>query len=149
MKYYYATENPNVIGLADDDGESMRISPADVEAWAEYEAWLAAGNTLLPAAPSKWHVLMKGEWYLPVPDDARQVLQKRNRTACREHILRHYPTEIQLSMNAGIYTADEIASYKDFVAACIAEENRVYNLLVAADDPTAIEVPIWPTPGGE
>jgi len=71
-------------------------------------------------------------------------LQERNRAECRARILAKYPVEIQLSMGAGIYSSDEITAYQDFVANCIAEENRVFNLIENSTDPETFESPIWP-----
>jgi len=79
--------------------------------------------------------------------NAKQAKQTANKEACKSHILAKYPIEIQLSMNAGIYTPAEFEAYQAFVVACIAEENRVFDLLEAAttiEELNQVEEPIWP-----
>jgi hypothetical protein len=71
-------------------------------------------------------------------------LQERHREACQAYIFTQYPTEKQHSMNAGIYGSENLIAYQEFLTACIAEENRIFDLLETAIDPTIIETPTWP-----
>ena len=79
--------------------------------------------------------------------DNRLRIQTENREACKALILSKYPIEIQASMNAGVYSAAAFESYQAFLAACITEENRVFDLLNAAttiEGLNTIETPTWP-----
>ncbi len=143
MTRYIATARADTVTMIDDQGEILwNINPKCPE-WAAYQAWKDQGGELLPARPSEFHEFSGGQWRLNA-DQARSAIQQRNRAACRAHILARYPLETQASMNAGIYSAAETAAYQDFVAGCVAEENRVFDLLETAADPTAVEPPAWP-----
>jgi len=77
----------------------------------------------------------------------KEERQDTNRTACTAAILTVYPEPIQRSASLGVYPGDYITTMTSFIAACIAEENRVFNLLEAATtvaEIDAIELPTWP-----
>jgi len=99
--------------------------------WEEYQAWLALGNTPIPLPPSQYYDLVGDDW---VYDIARHKsgTQAANRTACTAHILASYSIEIQSSMSLGIYPGVEVEAMTTFIAACIAEENRCFDLIEAA-----------------
>ena len=62
-------------------------------------------------------------------DDIKKTLQAANRAACDNHILSRYSGKIQDSFNAGVYSDVATTAYKNFLVACIAEENRVFDLI--------------------
>lgn len=141
---YFAADQPNTVMMVDDDGQLLWAINPNCPEWAVYAAWqVQPGNELLPQRPSGFHELVNGAWLVDAVA-ARKSLQSRNRAACRVHILEHYPAEIQLSMNAGMYSDTEFSTYQNFLEACISEENRVCDLLDVAEDPTNIEQPVWP-----
>ena len=82
------------------------------------------------------------ESYVMSDAEVKQFKQAPNKEACKAHILARYPVEIQLSMNAGVYPAAEFEVYQTFLAACIAEENRVFDLIEA--DVNSTVTPVWP-----
>jgi hypothetical protein len=67
----------------------------------------------------------------------KQALVKR---MCQDHILKNYPVPIQLSMSIGVYPQGEVEKMSDFIAGCIAEENRVYDELNNASSMESIEL---------
>ena len=86
-------------------------------------------------------------WEAGAFDRTKDELQSKNKDACKSHILSIYPIEIQASMNAGVYSALAFEAYQTFLAACINEENRVFDLLEAAttiDELTLVPEPIYP-----
>jgi len=142
---YIATDQPGVVIPVNPDGEPQWAINPTCPQWATYEQWQALpGSVLFPARPSEFHEFINGAWQLGDLNEARRRLQTRNKKACRGHILAKYPVEIQHSMNAGVYGSESLTAYQEFLAACIAEENRVFDLLEAAIDPTIIETPNWP-----
>ncbi len=142
---YIATNSPDAVVMVADDGQVLwAINPNCVE-WPAYLVWQAqTGNVLIAAQPSEFHEFMGGEWQITDVGACRAAIQQRNKLACRAGILTAYPAEIQLSMNAGIYAAEKITEYQDFLARMIAEENRVFDLIDAASDPTSVAAPRWP-----
>ena len=62
-----------------------------------------------------------------------------NRGKCSSCILSVYSLNIQSSMNLGIYPEIEKNVMTDFIAGCIEEENRVFDLLDKAENETEIE----------
>ena len=77
----------------------------------------------------------------------RDRIQTANKQACTTYILSKYPFEIQSSMNAGVYSVTAYEAYQAFLVTCIAEENRVFDLLESATTIIlleAVEVPTWP-----
>lgn len=60
---------------------------------------------------------------------ARQTAIKQE---CTAHILAAYPEPIQRSAAMGIYSSDVIDKIKVFIARCVEEENRCYDLLEIA-----------------
>ena len=83
--------------------------------------------------------------------EAIATKQKAVKSACKGHIHASYPAEIQDSMNFGIYPSEVVDTAKAFIAACIIEENRVYDLLVLATTKEQVNVinPSWPMEGKE
>jgi hypothetical protein len=80
-------------------------------------------------------------------DMQRCALQAAYKQQCTEYILSKYPEAKQRSAALGIYEADQVAIMKTFIAACIAEENRVYDLLESAiigTDSLDTITPLWP-----
>jgi hypothetical protein len=58
-----------------------------------------------------------------------------------------YPEPIQRSAALGVYPVAYRITMADFIAACVAEENRVFELLEAATTLEDLELknqPIWP-----
>lgn len=83
--------------------------------------------------------------------DRKLIKKKRNlqflfKTKCREHIIRHYPIEIQSSMSLGIYPDSETIAMKNFIANCIEEENRVFDEIELATNDEQLDriTPIFP-----
>ena len=79
-------------------------------------------------------------------DAIRAEIQNANKADCTACILAAYPEPIQRSAALGVYpqaTADLISAY---IAACVVEENRVFDLLEVATAATlsTIEAPVWP-----
>ena len=141
---YIATAQLDTVLMVDDSGQLLWAINPVCPGWSAYEQWQALpGSVLLPVQPSEFHTFDNGAWQIDI-EMARKSLQARNRAACKVHILEHYPAEIQLSMNAGMYNAEAVTAYQDFLAATIAEENRVFDWLEAAADPTTVAIPNWP-----
>lgn len=69
----------------------------------------------------------------------QEELQAQNKTACRKHILNSYNADIQRSAALGVYPSTVIDPMSEFITACIAEENRVFDLLEAATTIPEIE----------
>lgn len=79
--------------------------------------------------------------------EAKQNLQTSNKAVCRKHIISKYPLETQSSAVLGVYPAEVKEVMVSFIAACIAEENRVFDLVEAvttAEELEAVDKPIWP-----
>jgi len=76
--------------------------------------------------------------------DLRDVLQTINKQSCTSFILNLYPENIQRSAALGVYPSGTVSSITDHIARCIAEENRVFDLIEASNDPNTIETPVWP-----
>jgi len=105
-------------------------------------------------ASQKWKVVNKfetlaqeTEYLTAVFISTKESWQSKNKDACKSHILSKYPLEIQASMNAGVYSALAFEAYQTFLAACINEENRVFDLLEAAltiEELTLVPEPTWP-----
>lgn len=69
-----------------------------------------------------------------------------NKAECSATILGLYSLEVQSSMSLGIYPAEEVQKMREWIAAMIQEENRVYDLLLLAQsevDLASIET-VWP-----
>jgi len=64
-------------------------------------------------------------------EDEKVRVQKANKATCEAHILAKYPLTVQSSMSLGVYPADQKATMVNFIADCIAEENRVFDLAAA------------------
>lgn len=104
-----------------------------------------------------------GDWYEVVADRlvekagyaaylAATALEARraeifteNKAACTGHILARYPLPVQSSANLGVYPAEIKTAMTDFIGRCIAEENRVFDLLAAAATLEALEAIAKPT----
>ena len=73
-------------------------------------------------------------------------VQTDNKSACENHILKRYPLTTQSSMDMGIYPVELKEAMIDWIAACIAEENRVFDLVGAATtrEELASIIPTWP-----
>lgn len=84
------------------------------------------------------------EWKLQAVEERRIKEQLKNKQACQAHILARYPDPIQRSAALGIYPSAVVTEMTDFIAACIAEENRVFDMLETADSPETVEKPVWP-----
>jgi hypothetical protein len=77
----------------------------------------------------------------------KNIRQTNNKSACDNHILSFYSGKIQDSFNAGVYSEAATIVYKDFLVVCIAEENRVFDLIEATttiEELNAVESPTWP-----
>lgn len=76
----------------------------------------------------------------------RGIKQDAFREECEAHIYEAYPVPIQSSMALGVYPDAAVTKMKNFIAACIEEENRVFDLIEAAATEAAINliIPIWP-----
>lgn len=77
----------------------------------------------------------------------KSAVQQANKAACTAHILGRYPMPIQQSAALGVYPVDVRDTMVEFIAACIAEENRVFDLVEAATSISqlaTISVPTWP-----
>lgn len=73
--------------------------------------------------------------------------QATNKAACRLRILAKYPLETQSSALMGVYPAEVKDAMVAFIAACVVEENRVFDLVEAATTEEALESvdkPVWP-----
>lgn len=105
--------------------------------WEEYQNWIASGGITEPFdARSPSEILGA--------DKAR--VQAANKTVCENHILKRFSLPIQSSMSMGVYPADMKDAMVSFIAACIAEENRVFDLVVAAatQEELLSIIPVWP-----
>ena len=76
--------------------------------------------------------------------DSRTRIQTANRAACESFILSLYPGPIQQSAALGIYPQATIDAMTDHIARCIAEENRVFDLLEVSTDPESVVSPVYP-----
>jgi hypothetical protein len=78
---------------------------------------------------------------------AKEEMQQANKAACTARILGRYPAPIQQSAALGVYPVDVRDTMVEFIAACIAEENRLFDLIEAAtalNQLAAISPPTWP-----
>ena len=78
MKTYIATDSPDKVILAENGEISHAINPKCNE-WADYEAYVAAGNELIEPQPSEAHVFMQGAWVLDENELVRLRLNKREK----------------------------------------------------------------------
>ena len=79
--------------------------------------------------------------------DGKAQRASTNKADCTSHILAQYPEPIQRSALMGIYSAAYITTMADFIAACVVEENRVFDLIEAATtmaELNLVKAPIWP-----
>ncbi len=79
--------------------------------------------------------------------DRRKKIQAENKSSCRAHILSKYPLEIQSSAALGVYPEEQKTLMADFIAACVEEENKVFDKLEAASSLEALALvakPVWP-----
>lgn len=88
-----------------------------------------------------------GTWLSATPlDVVKSKRQLKWQAECQDRIYLAYPQEIQMSMSLGVYQDEFVAEATDYIAACIQEENRVFDLIEAAG--TASEArgitPVWP-----
>jgi len=70
-----------------------------------------------------------------------------NRGKCNAHILTNYPLEVQSSASLGVYPAEFVTTMAQFIADCIAEENRVFDLIdstTTVSELKAVETPTYP-----
>ena len=79
-------------------------------------------------------------------DAIRVGIQNANKADCTACILAAYPEPIQRSAALGVYPQATVDLISAYIAACIAEENRVFDLLEVATAATLpiIEAPVWP-----
>ena len=80
----------------------------------------------------------------PWTEEQRQSLQERNKTACKSFILSKYSAETQRNAALGIYGETIKSEISDHIARIIIEENTVYELIKASDDPNSVRKPVWP-----
>lgn len=86
-------------------------------------------------------------WIYVNPADALTDIADKNRSDCESQILSVYPDKIQRSAALGVYPQSYIDTMSDYIVRCIAEENRVFDLLEAATTVTeimAVEKPAYP-----
>jgi len=76
---------------------------------------------------------------------AKQELQQANRSACTAHILGRYPLPIQHSAALGVYPVSVRDAMVAFIGGCITEENRVFDLIEAAESMYQLEAISPPT----
>lgn len=80
--------------------------------------------------------------------DIRSAKQSVIKAQCQEYIYGIYPAPIQSSLSLGIYSSTDVDIAREFIAACIEEENRVFDLLASEDITSVSEIdaiePIWP-----
>ena len=82
----------------------------------------------------------------PTLSAERERLKGIFKMQCQEHIYSVYPAPIQASAIMGLYGTDYLTDMTVFITSCIAEENRISDLL---DDETEIVLlynhnPVWP-----
>ena len=74
-------------------------------------------------------------------------ISSKNRADCKTKILSVYTEEVQRNAGLGVYSTGYVDTMSAYIAACIAEENRVYSLLAAAttvNEILAVESPVFP-----
>lgn len=90
-----------------------------------------------------------GDFHAPVKsaDDTRIEIANENRSDCETQILSIYPDKLQRSAALGVYPQSYVDTMSDYIARCITEENRVFDLLEAATtvaEIMAVETPTYP-----
>ncbi len=86
---------------------------------------------ILPLTPEE--EAMQAEW-----------IQNQNKIDCKAFILSKYTAETQRNAALGLYSTATTTALSDHIAAIIAEEDRVFDLLEASSDPASVETPTWP-----
>ena len=74
----------------------------------------------------------------------RPLIQSQNKMDCKAFILSKYSEETQRNAALSIYGEVKKAEISDHIARIILEENRVFDLLEASNDPQLVEKPLWP-----
>ena len=134
----------------------LGFTVAEVEA-AIGHSGLTATETAFLAEHGDWHEVVDGRLvekagygaYLATQEleTRRAEIVAENKAACTGHILARYPLPVQSSANLGVYPAEIKTAMTDFIGRCIAEENRIFDLLVVAatvQDLEAIAKPKFP-----
>ena len=113
--------------------------------WQVYQEWLSEGNTPIPLPPSEYYDLVDDVWVYDIAAH-KAGAQTGFKADCDNHILDNYSLKIQSSASLGIYPSAAVDTMKTFIAACITEENRVYDLVEAAETEGAINsiTASWP-----
>jgi quinol monooxygenase YgiN len=91
-KTYIATNKPDKVILVEDGEISYAINP-NCNEWADYEAYVSAGNELIEPQPSEAHVFMQGTWVLDA--QLQEQLQNEYRKKCEDAITQYIQTEVE------------------------------------------------------
>lgn len=104
------------------DGACIPMVDGNME-YEEVKAWLAEGNTLLPA---------------DIPSIEQQVAEIN--ADCRRRIFAKYDSEKQLSFGQGLYPLAMREACQQWIDGHIAESNRLSDCITAGDS----AIPNWP-----
>jgi hypothetical protein len=140
--------------IEDSNAEIFRLgfSVAEVEAAVSHSGYTERELQWYTSQPDRYE-LIDGQYVEAADYPAKRLaaeksaVQQANKAACTAHILGRYPMPIQQSAALGVYPVDVRDTMVEFIAACIAEENRVFDLVEAATSIpqlAAISGPTWP-----
>lgn len=91
-------------------------------------------------------VLNRSGWEDELLSIEKVRAQTHSKAVCEEYILKRYPLTVQSSMSLGVYPADQKDTMVNFIASCVDEENRVFDLIESASTLEEVQsvIPSWP-----
>ena len=74
----------------------------------------------------------------------RLAIQEKNKAECKSLIYARYDQEFQNNVGLNVMPAGIALAASTWIFNMREEENRVFDLLEASDDPESVETPTWP-----
>ena len=108
---FIATDKPDTVILVEDGEISHAINPKCKE-WADYEAFVEGGGTLIEQQPSEAHVFINGAWQLDEQLQAQQ--QRKYRDKCVDAVSAYIQTEVDNYNDAHEVAFDNVHNCKSY-----------------------------------
>ena len=109
-----------------------------VEAWTEVDRF----HDILPDGPTKAE--QDAAYLAQLIVDSRERIQTENKAECKDLIYTSYNQEFQNNIGLGLIPEATATTAATWIFNMREEENRVFDLLEASDDPESVETPTWP-----